>query len=1245
MKIRKLILSNLIMFFLLVSYIYAAAPTHSTPYIGAHAKDDETGLVGEWRLNGNADDSSGQGNDGTITGANSTFEGRVGQAYSFDGVDDGILLTDDTSLMPTNFITIESWIKLSKDDQTSKIVSHRDGAINKYFLMLIDNGANSYLRLNINGNDCNADDAPELLIADGWHYAVGSYDGTDSKIYLDGIEVETCSLTTTISTSDNVITIGCRDSTSSNTCDSEYFNGTIDEVRIYNRSLSAKEIGEHYAFNNTKTNQDLGGSANNSADTDSDNIVFNYKWYKNDVLNATRWIDDSSLILYMPFDYNQTANNITYDYALSNDGTIYGDKTWNSTGKVGGAYEFDGSGDYIEVTPSASLTTDLDYITISAWVNIKGVCPDNGNWCSVVDYDDDDGYELGVDATSMRLNARIDSTAIWGACTGTATYNYGEWHHVAATFNGSHANCYWDGVITVSSPREGVLNATAGKNLRIGQMRDNAFWDFNGTIDEVKIYNRSLSAVEIQQLYWATVSGFAVMNSSQTTKGDNWTIEMTPYDDTGKGTPLNSSQITIQNTAPVYGTPILNATDNPLNRTTANLTWWNTSQSDNDGDELFLSSLWYENNQSLPVLYMNFNVNESDSGVRDYSDFNNNGTNYGAVWNRTGGMNGSGAYGFDGVGGGIRASNTLFLNNTFSLGLWVKPVATIAGFVRLTSTWAGANDYLGLAHYSGNLAYYFFYNNNTATGWKFTGVPIPLNNWSYIVLVSNNNGFSIYVDGDVIYDEINRGLVVPNEPFSVGEDGGGTSVFNGTIDEVKIYNRSLSANQVYADYINGLNKFPSKTLVSDETTKNKRYRSMVIVSDGTDETLVNTTEITIQNTAPTAPSVVLNSTFGTNKTTENLTVYISGGIDADGDNITNITDWRKDSKSIAVLNMPFDSNNSAGTGKTKDYSTFDNNGTLENLTRGAGGVSTPPEHDNGKIGKGLRFTAVGEGYNGTQWNSGGGYITVPYTQSLNLSDFTLAAWINPAPCKYAGGAIIRQDSNYMLDFVECNSTHVRPSLRRVNGSWSNVYYSPTFLPVGNWYHIVGTASYNGSHTNLSLYIDGEIDGSASHGGKILSTNGPLRIGARSDLYEFFNGTIDELQIYNFTLTSEQINAMYQSGLDNHSVETIVWQETSKEDVWSVAVTPNDGLEDGTSKNSSSITIQNSCGCQGLNLDWEIYMSDNCNITSNCNLGTGKLSFIDSGYINCNATINTSDLGDPGANGILYINSGCRINVN
>jgi len=69
-----------------------------------------------------------------------------------------------------------------------------------------------------------------------------------------------------------------------------------------------------------------------------------------------------------------------------------------------------------------------------------------------------------------------------------------------------------------------------------------------------------------------------------------------------------------------------------------------------------------------------------------------------------------------------------------------------------------------------------------------------------------------------------------------------------------------------------------------------------------------------------------------------------------------------------------------------------------------------------------------------------------------------------------------------------------------------------------------------------------------------------------------------------------------------------------------------------------------CSCPGLNENWDIEMSDYCNITTNCNLGTGMLNFTGVGETRCNASINTIDLGDPGSSGTLYIQDSCLINV-
>jgi len=70
-----------------------------------------------------------------------------------------------------------------------------------------------------------------------------------------------------------------------------------------------------------------------------------------------------------------------------------------------------------------------------------------------------------------------------------------------------------------------------------------------------------------------------------------------------------------------------------------------------------------------------------------------------------------------------------------------------------------------------------------------------------------------------------------------------------------------------------------------------------------------------------------------------------------------------------------------------------------------------------------------------------------------------------------------------------------------------------------------------------------------------------------------------------------------------------------------------------------------CDCPGFNQNWEIDMADYCLITSTCNLGTGTLSFTGSGWCKCDASITTTNMGDPGANGILHINDNCLITVN
>ena len=77
---------------------------------------------------------------------------------------------------------------------------------------------------------------------------------------------------------------------------------------------------------------------------------------------------------------------------------------------------------------------------------------------------------------------------------------------------------------------------------------------------------------------------------------------------------------------------------------------------------------------------------------------------------------------------------------------------------------------------------------------------------------------------------------------------------------------------------------------------------------------------------------------------------------------------------------------------------------------------------------------------------------------------------------------------------------------------------------------------------------------------------------------------------------------------------------------------------------SDACITDTCSCAGLNNDWEVDMSDFCVIVDDCDLGTGTLSFTGTGNFTCDAVIDTSDMGDPGANGIVWMNDDGVINV-
>ena len=326
------------------------------------------------------------------------------------------------------------------------------------------------------------------------------------------------------------------------------------------------------------------------------------------------------------------------------------------------------------------------------------------------------------------------------------------------------------------------------------------------------------------------------------------------------------------------------------------------------------------------------------------------------------------------------------------------------------------------------------------------------------------------------------------------------------------------------------------------------------------------------NTPPNVTSVVLNSTRGTNYTTENLTVYFTE-TDIDGDSYTNITDWRKEGRSIAVLNMPFNTNISSESSKAvRDYSNFSNNGTL-----GHGGSSPIPLWVvSGKVGGAYSFPSANPRY-----------IRVSDSPSFNITyGITLSAWIkqNSSDAGATLAGIITKanitDSGYNLAFRGLNNLSI--VLGNAQGSLISAESigSGVNLSDGSW-HLI-SATYNNSL--LSMYVDGSLADSTAGSDFLFNSNKSLIIGHDDSQQtnpegfsgaRLYRGMIDEIFVLNSSLSAAQINHMYRAGLDNHSVQIIVADETTKGENWSVAVTGNDGHGDGSTVLSNNLLIRNS----------------------------------------------------------------------
>ena len=222
------------------------------------------------------------------------------------------------------------------------------------------------------------------------------------------------------------------------------------------------------------------------------------------------------LVAYYPFDGN--ANDASGN---GNHGTTYGvTLTTDRFGNENGAYYFDGSS-YIEVPNSDSLHNVTKAVTISAWVSATegylggGVTPDSGYISVVCKGYENRQYGLQIDNDNEWLFAlkgsESNSSEIF-MCGSSAGYSIGVWQHVALTWDGATVKTYVNGVL-VGDKACGDELTPNDESLYIGMDVGGVglfgeTWSqieyLKGCLDDLRIYNRALSAAEVKALYDGT---------------------------------------------------------------------------------------------------------------------------------------------------------------------------------------------------------------------------------------------------------------------------------------------------------------------------------------------------------------------------------------------------------------------------------------------------------------------------------------------------------------------------------------------------------------------------------------------------------------------------------------------------------------------------------------------------------------------------------------------------------------------
>lgn len=685
---------------LIIAFLLTTQSAHAATLTKA---PNNLGLVGYWSFNDcrglKATDFSGYGNHGTLTSGPSWGTGRLGCGIALDGTNDYIEIADSSSLDSAGGTSYSYGMWIKTTSATNRVLMEK-GANGFFMLQPNTGGADLY----INTID---------LVAGGWTpfrdgnwhhlFVVYSVTSNTATLYKDGSSIAVVTSAGGSSANNSVLHIGSRAGAYS-------IAASIDEVRIYNRALGDTEVARLYSSASSMT------SVQGSGSDASGGLVAH--WKLDDRAGATA-VDSSGR------GNSGTLSGFSFSGATSN---------WVA-GYRGGGLNFDAVDDYVTLPSASGFSSTQDH-AFAVWVYPSTL---TGTYIWLLDY----GGGSGTTGSSLIIYSATDVPGFFynggsSFVVGARVIPTNQWSHIVASYSSStnKVTFYVNGTLDTETATLGAWSSSTSAHY-IGRWF-NGGYSFLGSLDDVRVYNRTLTAEEVRNLYSVGSSRPPLINvaSNRLTAGTSlasglaghWTFD---------GRYLNTTTATDTSGQGLHGT----LTNGPA-----------------------------------PVI----------------------------------GKMGQ-ALSFDGSNDYINAGRPAFFDESptkLTLSAWIKPTS-ISGYQAIIGSNTASIPYyfLGMGAFYGspNALNVQFRNNSAVMNVSAVAPSIEAGKWSHVTVVWDGSQprLTFYVDGAQI-STTTTNILTSMDPLAaprllgIGGDGGGaaTSVFPGTIDEVRIYTRALTSTEV-----------------------------------------------------------------------------------------------------------------------------------------------------------------------------------------------------------------------------------------------------------------------------------------------------------------------------------------------------------------------------------------------------------------------------------------------------------------